>query len=86
MFILGLLIGPALAVVIADYLFASSSVDSRVALAALGVVLLVLVVVPFFAVELRVGLLLGFPAGLLLAASPVPRGPAAPAEGRTPSP
>jgi predicted anti-sigma-YlaC factor YlaD len=71
MFIAGVVIGPALAIIAGDFLFHSTLTSVRWRLLAVGLIMLVIAVVPFFAVELKAGLLIGFPLGLLLAATPM---------------
>jgi hypothetical protein len=64
-------IGPALAIIAADFLFKPGQVATRWALLAVAGLMLVIAVVPFFATDLKVGLLIGFPLGLLLTATPM---------------
>lgn len=69
-FIVGLIVGPALGLVGTDYLLRSGVVPRRLFPAILALVLLVVALLPIFQVELKVGLLIGMPLGLLLSTTP----------------
>jgi uncharacterized protein HemY len=71
MFIAGVVVGPALAIIAGDFLFQSKRMTVRWRVVAVGLIMLVIAVVPFFTAELKAGLLIGFPLGLLLAATPM---------------
>lgn len=71
MFIAGVVVGPALAIIAGDFLFHSSQMTVRWRVVAVGLIMLVIAVVPFFTAELKAGLLIGFPLGLLLASTPM---------------
>lgn len=70
MFIVGVVVGPALAILLCDALLKPGQLKSRWVWVAVAAILLVLVVMPFFVAELKIGLIFGLPLGLLLAASP----------------
>jgi hypothetical protein len=71
MFIAGVVVGPALAIVAWDGLFKSGRIKTSWAWIAMAALMLVIVVMPFFASELKFGLLIGLPLGLVLAMSPM---------------
>jgi hypothetical protein len=71
MFIIGVVVGPGLAIVVWDTLFKSGRIKTSWAWVALAALLLLIVVMPFFAAELKFGLVIGLPLGLLLAISPM---------------
>lgn len=70
MFIAGVVIGPALALVLADFLFKPGSLAPRWIAAAVVLLLLVIAFLPFLVTELKIGLVVGLPLGLLLAGTP----------------
>lgn len=71
MFIIGVLIGPALAILVADVVLKPGQVQVRWAWVAVAALLVLIVALPFFATELKFGLLIGLPLGLLLATTPI---------------
>jgi hypothetical protein len=71
MFIVGVVIGPALAIIAGDSFFNPGQMAVRWRVLTVGLIMLVIAVVPFFTAELKAGLLIGFPLGLLLAATPM---------------
>jgi hypothetical protein len=71
MFIAGALAGPALAILAGDFLFEPGRMTVRWAILAVVVLLLAIAFVPFFTPELKGGLLIGFPLGLLLFGTPM---------------
>jgi len=71
MFLLGLVVGPAIGLVGGDVLLRPDGSAARIGLAALGLVLLVVLLVPYVNLELRLGLVAGVLLGLMLAATPV---------------
>ncbi len=80
MFIVGVLFGPALAIISADFLLKSGGLAIRWAILAVGVLMIAIAVVPFFSAGLKAGLLIGFPLGLLLTATPMVPLPFEPAD------
>lgn len=75
MFIAGVVVGPAVAMVAADMLFTPGRMSVRWIALAVTILLVAIAVIPFFTTELKVGLLIGVPLGLLLAATPLSLGP-----------
>lgn len=71
MFIVGVLVGPALAIVVADVLLKSGQAETRWAWVAVAALMVLIVVMPFFTAELKFGLIIGLPLGLLLAVTPM---------------
>jgi hypothetical protein len=71
MFIVGVVVGPALAILIADVLLKPGQMNTRWVWLGVAAIMLVIIVMPFFATELKVGLIFGLPLGLLLALSPM---------------
>ena len=71
MFIAGIVIGPALAVAAADFAFKPGFLAARwIATSVIGLLLLI-AFVPFLAIELKAGLIVGLPLGLLLVGTPL---------------
>jgi uncharacterized protein HemY len=68
MFIAGLIIGPALAVGLGDVLFDASRISVKWLLIGVAALLVLVIVIPFFPAELKFGLLISVPVGLLVAA------------------
>jgi hypothetical protein len=71
MFILGVLAGPALAILVGDFVFKPGEIAARWVILGVAASMLVIAIVPFFTIELKAGLLIGFPLGLLLAGTPM---------------
>jgi hypothetical protein len=71
MFIVGVVVGPALAIVVGDTLLKPGKVELRWVVLAVVALLLLIAVMPIFTAELKLGLIIGLPLGLLLAASPM---------------
>ncbi len=71
-FIVALLIGPALAIAAADFVYKPGGRTTRWILLGIAVALLVFLLIPFVTAELKFGMLIGVPLGLLVAA-PVSR-------------
>lgn len=70
MFIAGILAGPVVAILAEDFWFTSGQISMRWALLAVGVLMLAIAFVPLFPTELKAGLLIGIPLGLLFADTP----------------
>ncbi len=71
MFIIGVLIGPALAILVADVVLKPGQIQLRWTWVAVAALMVLIVVMPFFVAELKFGLIIGLPLGLLLAATPI---------------
>ena len=71
MFIVGVLIGPALAILVADVILKPGQVQTRWAWIAVAALVVLIVVSPFLAAEVKFGLIIGLPLGLLLALTPM---------------
>lgn len=71
MFVIGLFVGPALGLLAGDYLFRPGGPGRAAASGSLVALILILAVLPIFALELKLGLILGLIVGALLALSPV---------------
>ena len=71
MFVVGLFLGPTLVLVGEKMTVGSGKMRSQLANALIAALLAVLLVAPVAALELRLGLVLGGPLGLLLASTPL---------------
>lgn len=71
MFILGLVVGPAVGLLAGDYLMRSSSVGVWQSALAVFFLLVFLLFAPFFQLELKLGLITGLLVGLLLVLTPI---------------
>ncbi|MBV9281864.1 MAG: hypothetical protein JOZ41_17435 [Chloroflexi bacterium] len=75
MFVLGLLVGPAIGLFLARALDRSGRDQTRLALAVLALAILFVLAAALVRLELRLGLFVGALLGLLLAASPMTSDP-----------
>jgi hypothetical protein len=71
MFLIGLLFGPAVGLLLADFLLRPGGIGARISGAVFVLAVLVVLAVPAVSLELKLGLVPGLLLGLLLAYSPV---------------
>ena len=71
MFVAGIVIGPAIGLLAADYLFRSNTFGTRWGSIIIVLVSIALLLAPILNPGLRIGLVMGFVLGVLLAITPV---------------